>query len=88
MFQKSPFFFPSCLRYIEKFVTGLSHGQKGEGGEVCRLQSIVYDQMEETSSKGLTEATFKEHGIISLAVLKLISCVPKIADFFPSCLRY
>ena len=39
--------------------------------------------MEETSSKGLTEATFKEHGIISLAVLKLISCVLKIADFFP-----
>ena len=49
---------------------------------MCLLQSIVYDQMEETSSKGLTEATFKEHGIISLAVLKLISCVPKIADFF------
>ena len=44
---------------------------------MCLLQSIVYDQMEETSSKGLTEATFKEHGIISLAVLKLISCVPR-----------
>ena len=39
--------------------------------------------MEETLSKGLTEATFKEHGIISLAVLKLISCVPKIAFFSP-----
>ena len=50
---------------------------------MCLLQSIFYDQMEETSSKGLTEATFKEYEIISLAILKLISCVPKIADFFP-----
>ena len=28
---------------------------------MCLLQSTVYDQMEETSSKGLTEATLKEH---------------------------
>ena len=28
---------------------------------MCLLQSAVNDQMEETSSKGLTEATLKEH---------------------------
>ena len=28
---------------------------------MCLLQTAVNDQMEETSSKGLTEATFKEH---------------------------
>ena len=28
---------------------------------MCLLQSTVYNQMEETSSKGLTEATLKEH---------------------------
>ena len=30
---------------------------------MCLLQSTVYDQMGETSSKGLTEATLKEHRI-------------------------
>lgn len=28
---------------------------------MCLLQRTVYDQMEETSSKGLMEATLKEH---------------------------
>ena len=28
---------------------------------MCLLQTAVNDQMEETSSKGLTEATLKEH---------------------------
>ena len=30
---------------------------------MCPLQRTVYDQMEETSSQGLTEATLKEHGM-------------------------
>ena len=86
MFLKSPIFFLRVFDIYIEICNGVE--PRSKGGGVCLLQSIVYDQMEETSSKGLTEASFKEHGIISLAVLKLISCVPKIADFFPSCLRY
>lgn len=35
---------------------------------MCLLQSTVYDQMEETSPKGLTEATLKEHRMQRISV--------------------
>ena len=35
---------------------------------MCLLQSTVNDQMEETLSKGLTEATLKEHRMQGISV--------------------
>ena len=67
---------------------------------MCLLQSTVYDQMEETSSKGLTEATLKEHrmqrisahiGVLGGGYVKAICLLAEkqtAAQFHSSALRF